>query len=197
MGVTRLALQLAAPLRKETSGEALAIERARRDPEAFGELYRAHYHAIAAYFLRRTGDEALAEDLAADTFIAALQGLKRYRDTGAGFRAWLYRIAANTASRWYTRSGAQRVRNLAHAEANAGERDENSHQIALVREAIETLSERDKAVLTLAYFAPMTTAQIALVLRVPEGTVKSRLARARQALGAQIERLTKEEGERP
>lgn len=189
ISVTRCALQLAAPIR-QTSGEQALIDRARTDPEAFGELYRLHYHAIASYLLRRTGDHALAEDLAADTFVAAMRGLPRYRDTGAGLRPWLYRIAANKANR--------ASRKPAHPLATRPAAHDPDHERhAVLRAAIDTLPARWRTVITLAYWSPLTTHQIAITLGIAEGTVKSRLARAREALRREIEHTMNQEGGRP
>lgn len=187
MGVTQSALQLAPALACQCDDGEL-IRRARRDPDAFGQLYRMHYKPVAAYLYRRLGDEHAAEDLAAETFLAAHRGLWRYRPGPAPFRAWLYRIAANRANRWARRAATQRRRETTHPgpiDAPKADRD----TIDLLRQAIESLSDREKAVITLAHFTPLTTAQIADTLGVPEGTVKSRLSRARAALAAQVTRL--------
>ena len=78
--------------------DAALAERAAGDPELFGTLYRRHFGTVAGYLFRRTGDATLAEDLAADTFLAAWEALPRYRDAGVPFRAWLLRIATNRAN---------------------------------------------------------------------------------------------------
>jgi RNA polymerase sigma factor (sigma-70 family) len=67
-------------------------------PEAFETIYRQHFSAIAGYLYRRTGNQDLAEDLAADTFLAAWKALPRYQSTGVPFRSWLLRIATNKAN---------------------------------------------------------------------------------------------------
>jgi len=172
----------------ETNSESDLVAQAKRDPEAFGTLYRMHYTAIATYLLRRVGEESTAEDLAAETFIAAFKAIRRYRDTGAPFRAWLYRIASNKANRW---SRSQK-RAIAPARSEPASRDAESG--ALLRQAIETLPSDMRSVITLGYWTPMTTAQVAQALGVAEGTVKSRLARARLALKNEIERQEAREG---
>ncbi len=61
----------------------------------FGALYERHYQAVFAWAYRRCGDHARAEDIAAQTFVQALQAFDRYEDRGAPVAAWLFRIAAN------------------------------------------------------------------------------------------------------
>ena len=72
--------------------EAL-LEAAKRDPEAFGRWYARRVDAVLAFFLRRTHDRELAADLTAETFAAALIGLRRYRAEDDRALAWLYTIA--------------------------------------------------------------------------------------------------------
>lgn len=187
MGVTQSALQLAPALACQCDDSEL-IRRASRDPDAFGQLYRMHYKPVAAYLYRRIGDEHTAEDLAAETFLAAHRGLWRYRQGSVPFRSWLYRIAANRANRWAKRSAAQARRELEHAgtlEQPGADRD----VLEVLRRAIESLPDREKSIITLAHFTPLTTAQVGQALGVPEGTVKSRLSRARANLAAHITRL--------
>lgn len=172
----------------ETNSEDDLIEQAKHNPEAFGVLYRMHYTAIAGYLLRRVGDESDAEDLAAETFIAAFRAIGRYRNTGAPFRAWLYRIASNKANRW---SGL-RTRIAVPAYSASEEQDTESHSV--IRNAIETLPSKMRTVITLAYWTPMSTSQVAEALSIAEGTVKSRLSRAKLALRQEIERQASQEG---
>jgi RNA polymerase sigma-70 factor (ECF subfamily) len=185
--VSHIAIQLGGTM-TETNSESDLIEHAKHDPDAFGQLYRMHYAAIAGYLLRRVGDETNAEDLAAETFIAAFKAIKKYRDTGSPFRAWLYRIAANRANMW---SRTQR-RILIPAAAMTDEPDADSQ--ANIHAALETLPSKMRSVVSLTYWTPMSTAQVAQTLGIAEGTVKSRLARARQAIKHEIERQVTQEG---
>ena len=75
--------------------DAELIRAARRDPDAFGELYRSHAVAIHRWF-RARADERSAEDLTAETFAQAALSLKRFRDEADGSAAsWLFGIARN------------------------------------------------------------------------------------------------------
>lgn len=62
---------------------------------AFAQLYQRHYDAVFAFAYRRTGDRMRAKDVAAQTFLQALQAFPRYEDRGAPASAWLLRVAAN------------------------------------------------------------------------------------------------------
>ncbi len=87
----------------ESSDEKVLIEQARDDPNAVGELYRRHHEAIGLYIRRRVGCLHESEDLTADTFMAMVRNLPRYRSKGAPFRSWLYRIASTQVNRWARR----------------------------------------------------------------------------------------------
>jgi RNA polymerase sigma factor (sigma-70 family) len=69
------------------------------DPDAFAAFYRRHAVALAAFFLRRTGDREQAADLTAETFAAALQGRRRFDPTRGTAVAWLYGIARHQLAR--------------------------------------------------------------------------------------------------
>jgi len=166
--------------------ETRLIDRARHDPDAFGCLYRRHYRAIARYLIRRVGDEQTAEDLAGETFLAAWRAIARYRHTRAPFRAWLMRIATNEANRW-----ARRARRANGVRPNAQPARTPEDRIAdheLARHALLALSPAQQAVLTLRLVEELSVEETALVLGVRAGTVKSRLARARDAFRRELER---------
>lgn len=156
---------------------------ARRDPEAFGEIYRLHYGAIGTYLYRRTGDRHATEDLLAEVFLSALRGIHRFRWRGIGVRHWLFRIATRAANRWARkarRAFAPLPGEVADPRAPSG--DEAGHLTALLL----ALPPKAQAVLTLHYLEGLPVADVARVLGVAPGTVKSRLSRARDALRARM-----------
>jgi RNA polymerase sigma-70 factor (ECF subfamily) len=83
----------AEPYDAELIGRAKA-----RSPEAWTEIYSAHYAAIFRYAKARVFDEATAEDLSSAVFLAALKGINSYRYNGRPLLAWLYRIARNVVA---------------------------------------------------------------------------------------------------
>ena len=89
------------------AAEAALVERARREPQAFAELYRMHYSAVGRYLFRRTGDAHATEDLLSEVFLAALRGIGGFRSRGIPFRYWLLRIATNAANREAARRGPE------------------------------------------------------------------------------------------
>ena len=75
--------------------EQILVETAKHDPEAFGLLYERYFGRIYNYAYNHMGDQALAEDVTAQTFKQALENFHRYEWRGVPFGAWLYRIASN------------------------------------------------------------------------------------------------------
>jgi RNA polymerase sigma-70 factor (ECF subfamily) len=164
------------------------VERAKSDPAALAELYRLHYQAIAAHVRRRIGSQADADDVVAETFLAVVRYLPRYRWTGVPFQAWLYRLAANQVNRWAKQRRRWVIEQLRSETVCQNNRDESSnHDVERLRLALLTLAPRYQSVLSLYYLEEMPTAAIAQALGCRVGTVKSRLARGRAALRRLLE----------
>ncbi|GMV26599.1 MAG: ECF RNA polymerase sigma factor SigM [Phycisphaerae bacterium] len=178
-----------------TSGDAhdaQLVARASDDPRAFEQIYRRHYRMVAAYLYRRTGDTHAAEDLAAETFLAAMKSVRSMHARGVPARLWLLRTATNAASRW-SRTAARRARRetaRARPDESPDPRSDRSEELEAVRAAIERLPERFKAVLCLNTLAGLSTSETATALGVREGTVKSRAARAREMIRRSLGQTT-------
>lgn len=162
--------------------EAALIAAARTDPDALSTLYRTHYGAIYGYVYRRLGNANDAGDVVAETFLAMVRHLPRYRWTGVPFRAWLLRLATTQISRWARKRRWFRFwRRVEEAEPVATEvRD--SARAEHLREALWTLPVHYQSVLALHYFEDQSLDAIGEILQCPIGTVKSRLSRGRELL---------------
>jgi RNA polymerase sigma-70 factor (ECF subfamily) len=77
--------------------DATTVEHARRDPRAFGDLYRRYVVRVYRYLFNHVGDSVEAEDLTSQVFVSAWQGLSRYQEQGS-FAAWLFGIARHKVS---------------------------------------------------------------------------------------------------
>lgn len=158
------------------------IERATRDRESFGELYRKHYDVIAAYIYRRLGDRHAAEDVVQDVFLSAMRSLGRYRYRGVPLKAWLYRIATNAVNRRLKRDGRRIYGSVQECIARHEEAASEHPDAIAAREALLSLAPRYQTVLTLHYLEGMSLEESAAVIGCRVGTVKSRLSRAREAM---------------
>lgn len=170
-----------------SAAEATLVERAKRDPHAFAELYRRYYAPLAAHVHRRVGDQHTTDDLVAEVFLTVMRSLGRYRNRGVPFRAWLYRIATNTVNRWARRrrsrfSGCS-VGLVTPSGVDTGcDRAAAAIEIERARAALLALPIRYQAVLALHYLEDLSVEETASVLGCRIGTVKSRLSRGRDAL---------------
>jgi RNA polymerase sigma-70 factor (ECF subfamily) len=167
--------------------ERQLIEQARRgDRGALGELYQRHVDAIYRYVHLRVGDAAVAEDLTAEVFLRALEGLKGYRYTGAPFVAWLYRIAyARTVDHWRRAGRRQEVALSdgiptvdADPEVITDARRERAGLVAAVRR----LTDAQQQVIILRFVEGMRLAEVAAVMHKTVGAVKALQHRALAAL---------------
>jgi RNA polymerase sigma factor (sigma-70 family) len=151
--------------------------------EAFEELFEREFGSVYGYLARRVGPE-LGRDLAAETFTRAFAGRKRYDPARGDARPWLHGIANNLLRRHY-RDEERRLRALARLDAR---REDTPPEEPRLAEALATLPPEERDVLLLFAWADLAYAEIASVLEVPVGTVRSRLHRARAHVRAALER---------
>jgi len=138
-----------------------------------------------------------AEDAAQEAFVKAFYALRRFR-SGAPFRPWLLRIVANEA-RNRCKSGRRREELALRAvrDRPSGAAAPSPEAAVLERErsralldALHRLRERDRLVVAYRYLLELSEDETAQILRVPKGTVKSRLSRALVNLRADLEETT-------
>jgi RNA polymerase sigma-70 factor (ECF subfamily) len=173
------------------------VERAKRDPEAFGLLYERHYDSVYNYVLRRTGHVQTAQDIVSETFFIALRSLGKFKWQGVPFSAWLYRIAINELAGHFRRGRAKTVSLEALREEGfepLADSDVEREALACqeeidryleyhaVRKAVNDLPERYQDVVALRFFAGKQVTEIGVILGKPIGTVKSLLHRGIERL---------------
>jgi RNA polymerase sigma-70 factor, ECF subfamily len=154
--------------------------------EAFDVIYRQHFSAIAGHLFRRTGNQDLAEDLAADTFLAAWKALPHYQSTGVPIRSWLLRIATNKANALARRD---RIRRRVFGRMPVPQPTDKADDVSdWLYPALACLRPQHQSVVSLVHLEGLSIEQVARVLDLPEGTVKSRLHRARAILKHELTR---------
>ena len=173
-----------------TDDEGQLVERARHDREAFTILYRRHFRLLSDHVYRRTGNVHATEDIVSDVFLTALRTLPRFRYRGVPVRFWLLRIATNAVNHWARRRRRHPAVTLPAEElVDAGSyppATDGQIDLGRTRRALLSLSPKYQAVLSLHYFEGLTVREVAAVIGCRVGTVKSRLARAREALRAKL-----------
>jgi RNA polymerase sigma factor (sigma-70 family) len=157
--------------------------------EAFGELYDRHANAIYNYCYRRSADWALAEDLTASVFLEAWRKRRRVTfDREDAVLPWLYAVAGNVL-RNHSRGHRRLVRFVGELAlrqppvVSPPDRVAEETELRAILQEVGRLPRREQDVLALCVFADLSYEQAALALGIPIGTVRSRLARARNRLG--------------
>lgn len=175
------------------ASESHLIERAKAyDERALSELYRRHANAIFRYVYYRVGDQVVAEDLVADTFVRMLEGLPGYEDTGRPFEAWLYRIAQARVVDYYRRHSLRRATPLDEG-LTAGEEADLDRLVAVqddfrrAWQALNNLTDDQQQVISLRFIAGYSTAEVAGLLEKSEGAVKALQHRALASLRRLLE----------
>jgi len=161
-------------------------ERLRRgDTEAFGGFYRQHATRLQAFLRHYLGDAKAAEDIAQEAFLQLWRHPNGYNPAGATLRAYLFGIAAKQAADlWRHRAREKRV----PASWQTGLRTEPA---TLMEDALARLEPEPRSLLWLREVEGYSCAELAAMLDIPLGTVKSRLFAARK----QLRRIWK--GEKP
>ncbi len=186
------------------SAEARLIERAQaHDEAAFEQIMNLYADRLYNYILRMVGSPTDAEDLLQEVFLRAYQGLPNF-DGRASLSTWLYRIATNLCID-HQRKRARRVQTVSYSawEDEEGEggawefpdlQTPNPMEAALnhelqqvVEHAVASLSPKLKTVLLLYDVEELSYEEIARVLNIPIGTVKSRLNHARGQVQKHVE----------
>ena len=172
--------------------EILLISRARTgDREAFGGLVEQYRDNVYRLAYRMCGNAYDADEAAQEAFVAAWRALPNFRGD-AKFSTWLYRLTTNAAidvmrrEKRHKAVGDGEMIEVADDADSPQETVERTEQQEAVQKALATLSEEYREVLLLRYMEELDYAEIAEVLQLPSGTVKSRINRAKAALKAAL-----------
>lgn len=159
--------------------------------EDFHRLYEEHAESLLGFLRYRTGDHALAEDLAADTFERALSRRARFDSRRGSERAWLFTIARNLLTDRLRRDDAERrALERSGPPGHEAEPDPALDRVELrelLRGALAELAADEQDLLALRYGAGLSIAEIAELGGDRAGTVESRLYRALRKLRPLIE----------
>jgi RNA polymerase sigma-70 factor (ECF subfamily) len=158
--------------------EPSLIERAKRyDQKAISELYRRHAQSIHRYIYYRVGDVNVAEDLTADVFLKALEGLEGFTYRGIPFSAWLYRIAhARVMDHFRKRARHELLpldERLVATEKGPQATVEAKLDHEELQSAIAQLTIEQQQVIILKFVEGLSNAEVARIMGKTEGAVKS------------------------
>ncbi len=177
---------------EDVSDEQLLERIQKGETDLFGPLLRRYEKELFGYLRRYLGDETLAEDVFQNTFLKLFEKIDQY-EAGRPARPWIYTMATHLAIDALRRSGRRAsvsldqalsqdgntstagIDLLANRELDPFAKLATKERQQLVRQGIDKLPEHLKLTLILAYYQGMKYRDIAEVMKVPVGTVKSRL----------------------
>ena len=189
------------------SDEDLMARAATDDEKAFTELVRRYQTRVIHLVSRLLNDRVVSEDLAQEVFVRVHLHRRNYR-TGSKFSTWLFTIAANLAKNeirrrkrrknWTSLDEMQEQlqdasMQFADPKANKEVDLERAQLSGMVGEAIATLPERYRIALVLRDIDGLAYEEISQILKIPGGTVRSRINRARLMLKRKLEPMLRRE----
>jgi RNA polymerase sigma-70 factor (ECF subfamily) len=169
------------------------VRASQADRAAFGTLYRRYLDRVYGYAFYLLGDHHDAEDATERTFVAALAGIGAFRDEGASFRSWLFRIAHNQVANALRTRGRRRAASLEVVEEPmSGTADPAAAVTAAdeareLRRALATLSDDRRQVVVLRFVDGLSAREIGVVLGRSEGAVRVLQHRALRELAAMLD----------
>jgi RNA polymerase sigma-70 factor, ECF subfamily len=172
------------------------LERIRLEPGLFAELFKLYYKQIFGYILRRTGDFDDTADIAAEVFTNAFRHIRSFKYTGISVKVWLYRIATNQVNLYFRHrkkhsqlfeqlhdENKETFENYISEDRKEIEAELEKHEqfMSLLR-ALKTLPIKYQEVISLRYFEGKENKEIAEILDINEGTLKSLISRGLEKL---------------
>jgi RNA polymerase sigma factor (sigma-70 family) len=179
--------------RRSVSSDAELLERWRSgDARSGSELFERHFRSLSRFFASKVGDEI--DDVLQSTFLACVEGRHRIRE-GASFRAYLFAIARHELFHHFGKQH-RRPEPIDVSVASIAELDASPSQFAaaqgedrLLLEGLRRLPLELQIALELYYFERIRAPQLAEVLGLPEGTVRTRLRRGLELLRERLAEL--------
>ena len=168
------------------------------DPDAFEVFYREHVDTVERFVARRVGDRALAADLTADVFVAAIEFAASYRPAKGAPTAWVFGIARFVVAGRLRRDGRERRANarprgreLLHGDdiARIDDRLAAAENRRRLFGAMDRLAPSERAVLELVALDDLSLAEMAVALATRPVTARVRLYRARRRMAADLDGL--------
>jgi len=171
----------------ELSDEALLVQKAKEfDSETWTQIYQCYYPKIYAYLSRRLGNTNPVEDIVADVFLRAVEGIGSFSYRGTSLLAWLYRIAHNQMVDHLRRKAKLNTRPLTEEALAEIATSEDTTEGVLIRKelnaALKNLTEDQRQVVLLKFFGGLSNAEVARIIGKSEGAVKALQHRALASL---------------
>ena len=173
----------------------ILIQNAQENPAEFKMLYEKYYKLIFLFLHKRTRNISLAHDLAADTFLIALEQLHKYEDRGLPFSAWLYRIATNELNKYFRKNKKAEWLSFTNEEylyfnheldSEEGDMEES---FKLLEKALGSLKEEERNLIAFTYAEMKSYSEIAGIKGTTEENIKVKMFRIRNKIKQFISKI--------
>jgi RNA polymerase sigma-70 factor (ECF subfamily) len=152
------------------------VERAKSEPDAFGELYDHYVGQIHRFVYSRMRNQEAAEDVTSEVFFKALRAIGRYKPSGHPFSSWLYQISVNAIADHYRSrrptSNIDDAIGVSDDQTPVDERTIQRSEAARVWAAIADLPTQQRTAMTLKLGEDLKLAQIGEIMGKSEGAIK-------------------------
>jgi len=169
-----------------TLDDATLVKHATRDADAFAVLYQRYLTPVYRYLYRRLGNEKDVEDLTAQVFMEALEGLGAYRERGL-FASWLFTIARRRLIDLYRQRAPDKLDDPPDIVPDLQFAIEQDETFSRLENLLGQLDDDQQEILRLRFAAGLEFAEVASVLKRSQGAVKMKLYRTLDWLRANWE----------
>lgn len=172
--------------REQITAEEAEIDAARGNPAKFAPLYNRYYARILGFVYQRVETKDDSYDITAQTFIAALENIGKYKSLGVPFSAWLFRIALNELSSYYRKSKVRQSINIDDTQVvdvltELGEENSAITDARLMK-AMQQLEPSEIQLLEMRFFDKRPFKEVCEVLNISETAAKARVYRLLERL---------------
>lgn len=171
--------------------ELLVLRAKAGDARAFEVLVKSWHERLWRHAFRLTHSEETAWDVMQESWLGISRGIARLEEPKA-FRRWAYTIVTRAAVvqlRRKPRENPRPIEEIDRTPKEESDRDERQEAVLMLRLALKHLEPKERALVSMRYLEGFELWELAQILEIPEGTVKSRLHRARTRLREILERL--------
>lgn len=175
---------------KEIEEEFQLIQSAQNEPRSFEPLYDKYYERIFRFIFRRTDDESLTADICSQTFLKAMQNIKKYKFKGVPFSAWLFRIASNEVYQYYRKKKKDRTiyidegnikpffSELVYESEDTYDNESNENLLQKLVHLLKDKALKDIELIEMRFFENRAFKEIGDILNITENNAKVRVYRA-------------------
>ncbi len=180
-------------LDKEESLIKTAQKGGERGRSAFEKIYTHYKPHLEKFFRARLGSDPIVEDLVADVFTKALDGLDSFRWQGVSLSAWLYKISRNTLIDHFRQADKQKTANLENISPPESKEEKppeaaiKSEEYNLLHEVLNNLPEREQKIIYLKFFEGRRNKDIAKMLELTETHIGTIVHRTMKNLKEELE----------